>query len=227
MKPPPTERVRREWAGRVEVEYRSAAVTQQLGLWLTQLGASPDLVRAALRIAADELGHAERSHRVAIAAGASPNVIDRATLKVAGEPLERAVTLTALGTFCLGESVAVPLFAAMRRGCTVGVARRALDRIVLDEVRHRAFGWTLLGWLLEHVSETRAIVEEALPASFSELRRTYSASVSVATDEERAWGLLSPCEYEPILLRTFERDYVPSFAALGIDARVAWGDEPG
>ncbi|MEO6952230.1 MAG: ferritin-like domain-containing protein [Polyangia bacterium] len=215
--------MRREWAQRVEVEYRSAAVTQQLGLWLTQLGASPDLIRAALRIAADELDHAQRSHRVAVAAGSEAHVIDRASLMLEDGDLERVVTQTALGTFCLGESVAVPLFAAMRRGCTVAVARRALDRILIDEVRHRAFGWTLLGWLLEHVPGTRVIVEGTLPRSFAALRRTYVATDSAATDDERAWGLIAPREYAPILAKTFERDYVPSFAALGIDAGAAWG----
>ncbi|MEO7331341.1 MAG: ferritin-like domain-containing protein, partial [Minicystis sp.] len=53
--PPASEAVRGEWLRRVQAEYRSAAVTQQLTLWLIQMGASPDLISAGLRIVRDEL----------------------------------------------------------------------------------------------------------------------------------------------------------------------------
>src|SRR5258705_13009633 len=68
-KPLASELVRTEWLRRVEAEYRSAAITQQLALWLIQIGASPDLIRAGLRITSDELTHADLSHRVYRAAG--------------------------------------------------------------------------------------------------------------------------------------------------------------
>ena len=41
---PASNAVRAEWARRVEAEYRSAAITQHLTLWLIQMGASPDLI---------------------------------------------------------------------------------------------------------------------------------------------------------------------------------------
>src|SRR6187397_3074001 len=65
----PSEAARREWLRRVEAEYRSAAITQHLGLWLIQIGAPPDLVTDALRIVADEMTHAELSHEVFVSAG--------------------------------------------------------------------------------------------------------------------------------------------------------------
>jgi hypothetical protein len=40
--PPASSRVRDEWLRRVEAEYRSAVIAQHLGLWLLQIGASPD-----------------------------------------------------------------------------------------------------------------------------------------------------------------------------------------
>src|SRR5205814_7903371 len=86
--------VRAEWLRRVEAEYRSAAITQQLTLWLIQIGASPDLIRAGLRIARDELTHADMSHRVYVAAGGSePPKLARETLGIAasGGPLEHDV----------------------------------------------------------------------------------------------------------------------------------------
>lgn len=139
--PRPTDAVRREWLRRVEAEYRSAALTQHLTLWLIQIGASPDLVRGGLRIAGDEIAHAEMSHRAYVAAGGDGGAsLVRETLELArtpGEPLEHDVARVGVETFCLGETVAVPLFKELREPCTVPVARRALDRILRDEVRHR------------------------------------------------------------------------------------------
>src|SRR5687768_2450213 len=89
-------RVQTEWLRRVEAEYRSAALTQHLGLWLTQIAASPDLVKDALRIAEDELVHAELSHAAYRAAGgAGAPRLDRDRLALprrAGDPLELDVT---------------------------------------------------------------------------------------------------------------------------------------
>ena len=50
--------VRQQWLMRVEAEYRSAVLTQELTLWLMQAGASPDLIHDGLRIVEDELMHA-------------------------------------------------------------------------------------------------------------------------------------------------------------------------
>src|SRR5215212_3774912 len=105
--PPATDAVRREWLRRVEAEYRSAARTQHLTLWLIQIGASPDLVRAGLRIAGDEIVHAEMSHEVFLAAGGEggPRLV-RESLELTrqgSDPLEYDVARTAVEIFCLGE----------------------------------------------------------------------------------------------------------------------------
>jgi len=44
-----------EWRRRVIAEYRSASVTHSLVGWLLQLGASPTLLHAGIRIIDDEL----------------------------------------------------------------------------------------------------------------------------------------------------------------------------
>ncbi len=220
-----------EWSRRIEAEYRSAALTQHLGLWLLQLGASPDLVRAAARITRDELAHAELSARVFAAAGGEglPALSEGSlSLSRRHDALVDDVAIVGVELFCLGETVAVPLFAEMRRRCTAPAARRALDRVLRDEVRHRDFGWTLLGWLLE-LSEgprLRALVSRELPAMFGRQARRYTpppaeAETTLSTDEH-AWGLLAPANYGEILARTVERDYAPRFQKVGIDARAAW-----
>jgi hypothetical protein len=236
------ERVRGEWLRRVEAEYRSAAITQHLTLWLIQMGASPDLIAAGLRIVRDELAHASLSHRTYVAAGGSdaPRMA-RESLELPRrprDPLEFDVSRTCLEVFCLGETVAVRLFKELRERCKVPVARHALDRVLRDEVRHRDFGWLLLDALLASPMEReiRELIVRELPRAFVRIRQMYApfdstkpTNLGVAAERERpldasetAWGLMPAARYGELLRRTFERDYVPRFARAGIDARAAW-----
>lgn len=220
-------RVRDEWRARIAAEYTSAAVTQHLVLWLIQAGAPPDLIEAGLAIVADELVHSRMSHEVYTAAGGTePPAIDRDQLALprTGDPLEHDILRVAVRVFCLGETVAVPLFKHLRERCTHDLARTALDRILRDEVRHRDFGWDLLDWLLAvDPQDVPARVAMALPAMFAELQESYGTANDVVatddgtmTDEDRAWGLAPPRDYAEILARTVERDYRPRFEARGI-----------
>jgi len=224
--------VRREWLQRVEAEYRSSVITQHLTLWMTQAGVSPDLIHDGLRIAADELDHADLSMETHLAAGGSGvPLLARETLTMAtrpGEPLEFAIVRVGVDVFCLGETVAVPLFKNLREGCDVAVARVALDRILKDEVRHRDFGWDLLEWMLESASsrEVRALVERELPMWFSRIRASYAPAFTRAKTEideaDRRWGLMAPAQYASVVERTWERDWRPRFARLGIATETAW-----
>jgi hypothetical protein len=234
------ERARTEWLRRVEAEYRSAAIAQHLTLWLIQIGASPDLVRAGLRIVRDELAHATMSHRVYVATGAPRDAgphLARESLELPrtpSAPLEDDITRVCVDVFCLGETVAVRLFKELRQRCDVPVARRVLDRVLRDEVRHRDFGWTLLGSLLDspaHGTRLRALVAAELPRSFARIRSMYcppeARSHTSLPPEVTRWGLMPAVRYGELLDATFERDYVPRFRRQGIDARAAWGDAAG
>jgi len=228
----PTDAVRGEWLRRVEAEYRSAAITQHLTLWLIQMGAPPDLVRAGLRITGDELDHAELSHGVFLAAGGKGGPrLERESLALEHNqdaPLEHDVVRTAVEVFCLGETLAVPLFKELREECSVPVAREALDRILRDEVRHRDFGWMLLESLMDHELGPllRELVVRELPSYFARLRRAYAPSHGAGrvdmTDAERAWGLMPVALYRSSLEKALERDWVPRFARFDIDARAAF-----
>jgi hypothetical protein len=223
-----TERVRQEWRARIAAEYTSAAITQQLVLWLIQAGAPPDLIEAGLAIVGDELVHSRISFEVyGEAGGTEPPAIDRTQLGIArtSEVLELDILRTAVRVFCLGETVAVPLFKHLRERCTEPSARAALDRILRDEVRHRDFGWDLLDWLCASPigDQVPQLVAERLPEMFSELEHSYgTGNPTVAsddgemTDAERAWGLAPPREYAEILAQTIDKDYRPRFAARSI-----------
>jgi len=227
-----SEAVRIEWLRRVQAEYTSAAMTQNFTLWLMQIAASPDLIRGGLRIAWDEMVHARMSHRTYVAAGGeeAPELVrEKLALKRSEEPLEHDVTRVAVNTFCIGETVAVPLFKCLRQDCTNPVARRALDRILRDEVRHRDFGWSTLGWLLEGpmASQLRAVAVQALPRFFMQIQASYGVALKHLTAmpaEDRAWGLMPPAEYAAVVEKTLTRDWIPRFGKVGIDARAAWDE---
>lgn len=217
--------MRYAWAGRVEAEYRSAAHTQELTLWLLQIGASPDLVRDGLRIVEDELTHAELARDVFSASGGEAlPVLDRASLTLgrAHVELELDVCAAVVRYFCLGETVAVRLFAHLRRGATVRVAKVAFDRILEDEVRHREFGWTSLAWLLSgaHAEALRALIDARLGGWVQELERSYGddldRGIQRVTDDERAWGVAPWQEYASILHRTYATDYRRRFERVGV-----------
>jgi hypothetical protein len=223
-----TERVRQEWRARIAAEYTSAAITQQLVLWLIQAGAPPDLIEAGLAIVNDELVHSRMSFEVYTEAGGTqPPAIDRTQLCIARETdvLELDILRSAVRVFCLGETVAVPLFKHLRERCTEAPARAALDRILRDEVRHRDFGWDLLDWLCASPigEQVPQLVAAQLPAMFTELEHSYGTrNPTIASDDgemteaERAWGLAPPREYAEILAQTIEKDYRPRFAARGV-----------
>ncbi len=224
--------VRAEWLRRVEAEYRSAVVTQELTLWLMKVGASPDLIRAGLRIAKDEMTHADLCFRTyAEAGGEAGPVLPRETLGLRrreGEPLEHDVLRVCVDAFCIGETVAVPLFQRLRAGCSVAGPRRVLDRVLRDEVRHRDFGWALLGWLLELplAPALRELVERELPSYFGRMRRAYAPQgtkpSAAFSSDDRAWGLMPIAEYAEVLERTVDKDWVRLFAEHGFDATKAW-----
>ncbi|MDB4975015.1 MAG: hypothetical protein JWN48_3356 [Myxococcaceae bacterium] len=229
------DQVRSEWLRRIEAEYHSAACTQHLALWLTQLGAPPEIIQLALRIAADELDHAQLCADVyREAGGQGAPLLTRESLclpRSAGEPLELDVLRVAVEQFCLGETVAVRIFSRMRAQATTPCVRRALARILRDEVVHRDFGWTLLEWLLTTPMADRFMeqLRVELPAMTARLRAGYGglalehdgmarleARQAQLPASLRAWGLLSALEYLEAFEETVARDYRPRFAELQV-----------
>jgi 1,2-phenylacetyl-CoA epoxidase catalytic subunit len=119
--------------------------------------------------------------------------------------------------FCLGETVAVPLFTELRRECTVPVARKALDRILKDEVRHKQFGWDLLDYLCERTPTLVDTARRFLPGALRHLEQRYGSVMgSEISPAERAWGLMPPDDYRTILQTTLLKEYEPRFRERGL-----------
>ena len=227
--PAPSARVLHEWSTRGAREYGSGAVAHHFTLWLMQLGASPDLLRAGLDVVEDELRHAEMCHAlVASCAGSAPlPAVVREGLELprrADMPLERDVLRACLRAFCIDETTAVTMFQAMRRGASVPAVREVIDEFLADEVQHREFGWVTLEWLLRGELGPQ-LRPHVLPefAEWISVRRAYYgnpeqiALAPALRPEERAWGLLDRADYVDVFAETLARDVVPRLARLGLE----------
>lgn len=216
-----SQRARAEWRARTVAEYHSAAITAQLVQWMIQVGLDPEVVRTGLRVVSDELAHAELSWAVVQALGddGSPDAPSLAAMTLqtpAG--MGAALIDGVLRTLCYGETLAVPLFARMRKGATLPAARTALDRIVADEAVHSRFGWDALDGLLAldrdgtlaYGNGLLAGIEDGVRASYVEL-----PDHAALTDVEREAGLIAGEEYAAIVTRSLAETVRPRLARRG------------
>ena len=224
LEPAVADLVVREWRQRTHAEYVSAVIAQQVTLWLLQLGAPPDLIRDGLRIAGDEITHSELSAAVAASAGGEPvaAVIDPGALELpSGDGAFASLISPILRSFCVGETIAVPLFRMLRQRCTVPIAREALDRVLKDETRHRQFGWDVLDWiLLVGGPAVGQRVAEQAPVAVDQVVRAY-----VLEDEKlggtlhpdlASWGLGLAADYATTARTALADEIAPRFAARGV-----------
>lgn len=214
----PTERARLEWANRVRAEYRSAAITARVLHLAIAAGLPRDLLDTAHRVVTDELDHAELSHAclVAIDGADLPVGLELSALALQPHPEGPLAELVhhVLHSFCFGETLAVPLFRAMRAGTSQPTARAALDRILTDEAIHRAFGWQALDELLSvDPNGVRAFLQAHLPGAYRSFRAAYGAvpDAPPLSPEEVAVGLLAPATYRHIFATTWTDDIQARF----------------
>lgn len=215
-------RAQAEWANRVVAEYTSAAHTAQLLHLLLQCGLTDGLEQSAMRIVSDELEHARLSHACLAALGGADAAapIDASRLRIADDPAGPLATLVDLVVhdFCLGETFAVPLFLEMRGAARLPAARQALERIVVDEAAHRAFGWAALDALLvADGAGVRGRVAARLPGWLADFQHAYGdVDGPDPTASEAAAGLLAASRYRALHAATLREDIRPRFERRGL-----------
>lgn len=225
MTPRPTDRVRREWRNRVIAEYTSAAVTARVLHLSIVCGLERPLLDTASRIVRDELDHAALCDEARVAFGDTdaPLELDIGRLQPPPHPDGPLADLLhhVVRSFCLGETFAVPLFAAMREHTTHPDALSVLTRVLRDEAVHRAFGWDALDALLAmDPAGVASRVEAWLPSFVEGYRRAYRdvPATEPLTEDELACGLLSLDDYARIHDETLARVIGPRLVDRGLAA---------
>ncbi len=214
-------RVHRVWAHRTASEYRSASLAAEALHWTLQLGLSPDTIRLAHRVVADEFDHAQLCYGVLQAAGGSPDAapVPEPWLTLRQEPnaplLLRALAVAA-DEYAVAESVALRLFKEMSRHADASAVAPVVARIVKDEAHHSRFGWRLVEELLEQTGDSgRAWLAERLPAYMERVRRDYDSQASPCTPTEWSWGLMDPDLYRELTDRALA-NVAKRFRRLGV-----------
>ncbi|MEQ1507683.1 MAG: ferritin-like domain-containing protein [Myxococcota bacterium] len=220
-----TARVWAEWRNRVVAEYRSAASAAAVVHDGIVAGLPAPLLHTGLRIVRDELDHAELSHRCLEALGGGDAPIPLTPAELVGprsdHPLADLVDAV-VREFCLGETLAVPLFAAMRRDASHPAVVPVLTRILADEAIHRQFGWDALDALLERDPDgVRDHVAARLPGWLAGYRASYApddadTGPDALTPDERAAGLLAVPQYRAVFWDTVTGDLGRRLAARGL-----------
>lgn len=212
-------RVLVEWARRAEAEYRSAAVTAQILAWGVAVGLPAELLHTTARVVKDELDHAALSREALIALGGTDAPLDLEVGALLLPPSEGVLTdlsVAVLGELCLGETLAVPYFAEMRRRARHPAVLPVLDRVLVDEAVHRALGWSLLDALIALEPGVRALAGERLPSLLARFRGYQDPpGAPPLTEDERGCGLLDNAEYGAIFARTWDEDLAPRLARRG------------
>lgn len=216
-----TPRVLQEWANRTAAEYRSAAVTAQVVQGLIQVGSPRDLIDDARRIVGDELDHAELSHTCLVALGGAPGVsLDAADMAAQTHPGGALASVLRVLTrsFCIGETLAVPLFRAMFAHTTHPAVLPVMERVLQDEAFHRAFGWRALDHLIQRDPDgVRAFVSHELGQWLPGYEQAYAGQTGAAlTEAERGAGLIDVAEYDRVFWETVRGDLGERAAKRGL-----------
>jgi hypothetical protein len=149
---------RRAWTGAAYQEHRTAVACAASLRALLEARAPVDLVAIAARFPLDEMVHVELCSRMAMECGGGTEIRydpDKVILDAEPDtpPLLRACEL-AVRFFCVGEAISIPLLRATWHAARHPLPRAVLGRIVRDEAAHGVFGFTVLDWAADRLSQS-------------------------------------------------------------------------
>ena len=224
-------RVRAIWHDRMVNEYTSVTVFTQLAAQLVEANASLDHTAVTLRMAQDELRHAEICGEVVRAMGGRP-ARERETSVVAiarhdgCSDAERALR-NVVFTTCLSEMNSVSYFVAILEQTRDAYLRAATRRLLADEVLHGRFGFAYLEawapWLEAH-PEARDSIARYLRYAFAFVERELAGGErhTTTTRDDGALGMMSEVASRALFDATMRDAVVPGLERFGIAAEDAW-----
>jgi hypothetical protein len=226
------EAARRVWRTRMTSEYRSSSVFAALVGQLMEANAPMESAAVALRLAQDEVRHADVCGQVLVALGDEPRAPAPADVcslpRHSGtSPQERALRNVIYGC-CLSEIVNSARFVDDLDRMSDPYLRDVTRQLLSDEVVHGQFGFQYLeahrDWLAAR-DDVRSSLGRYLRHAFSVLEHQMSGSGArprSLTDDERALGLPDPARLTETFYATVAGAVVPGLERFGIEAESAW-----
>lgn len=231
--PDAVSRARRLWSDRMVNEYTSTSVFTQLAAQLMEANAPLDATAVTLRMAQDELRHAEICRDVVRAMGGEGSRMrETGVAIIARHPgcsdEERALR-NVIFTTCLSEMNSVSYFVAVLERMTDPYLRDVTRRLLADEVLHGRFGFTYLescaAWLGAR-PEVRASIGRYLRFAFAVVEREFTAGENVAAKSESAdddaLGIVCAGTSAEIFRETMIAAVIPGLERFDIPAEDAW-----
>lgn len=148
---------RRAWTGAAYQEHRTGVACAATLRALIEARAPIDLVGVGSRFPLDEMVHVELCSRMAMECGGGTEIrYDPDAVVLDAEPglspLLRACEL-ATRFFAVGEAISIPLLRATWHAARHPLPRAVLARIVKDEAAHGVFGFTVLDWAADRLTD--------------------------------------------------------------------------
>ena len=225
-------RAARVWRGRAVSEYESTSAFAELAVQVMEANAPVDTTATILRMASDELRHAELCFEVVRALGeagapAAPASFTRQARHPGCSAAERALRNVVYGC-CLSETVNAARFVdALDQGGDPFV-NEVNRRLLADEALHAKFGFLYLElwrpYLTEH-AEARAALAGFLPRAFAAIERELAAprpGFQEPTADEIALGVPTTESLRATFYTTVEQAIVPALDGFGLEASAAW-----
>jgi hypothetical protein len=220
------------WTARADAEYRSTSVFSALAAQLMEAGASLDSVAVTLRMAQDEVRHAEVCGQAVRALGGDARIQPPREIAPLARhkgccPEERALRNVTYGC-CLSEMVNTARFVDALDTMSDPYLRDVTRQLLSDEVLHGQFGFHYLevwrDWL-ERRPGVRASLAGYLRHAFAVLERQLSGAGAPPRElsaDDRALGIPDPARLPETFYQTVTGAIIPGLERFGIDAADAW-----
>jgi hypothetical protein len=222
------------WARRVTNETGSCEVARRLVATARALLLDAPVIAALARLEEDEVRHADLAREMLAVLGRADFVAEDVLAPLPEESAERSFVRQVVAALAVAETVSASRYAAVREATDLPIPRAFIDLFLRDEVLHGRLGFALLPLALERLAAregqeaARAFATNVLRESLGALDRTVGQDAERrGMPEARPQPTSNPGVVEPAIdtlafYDAVERTILPSFAAAGIDARVAW-----
>lgn len=220
------------WRLRMRSEHESAPVFAALAIASVEAHATFDMTGVLLRMAADEVRHAEICGEAARALGGdgtceAPAELMRLPPHPGAGPEERMLR-DVIWSCCLVEVVNTANLVDWLDTTSDPYLHERLRLLLADEALHGQFGFEYLeAWTpwMDANPAVRRSLEGYLRRAFAEherLRSGNGAPPRVLTADEVALGIPDPKRLPEVYYQTMEAAVVPGLERFGLDATTAW-----